>query len=83
MRCAVCSSIYLRTAANSYCGNAAFGGYTSSDPAAPGHLKVNCPVGAREATLGCPLKGKAWVLPHQNNHRACREGACPRPTEAP
>ena len=20
----------------------------------PGHLKVNCPEGAREATLGCP-----------------------------
>ena len=26
---------------------------TPSDPATPGHLKVNCPEGAREATLGC------------------------------
>ena len=30
---------------------------TSSAPA--GHLEVNCPAGAREATLGCPLEGKA------------------------
>ena len=30
-----------------------------------GHLKVNCPEGAREATLGCPLTREAWVLPHQ------------------
>ena len=28
--------------------------FTPSDPAMPGHLKVNCPEGAREATLGCP-----------------------------
>ena len=28
-------------------------------------LKVNCPEGAREATLGCPLTREAWVLPHQ------------------
>ena len=27
-----------------------------------GHLEVNCPIGAREATLGCPLKGKANPL---------------------
>ena len=27
-----------------------------SDLASLGHLKVNCPVGAREATLGCPRK---------------------------
>ena len=30
-------------------------------------LEVNCPVGAREATLGCPLKGKLnqsfYILP--------------------
>ena len=24
-------------------------------------LKVNCPVGAREATLGCPLTREAWL----------------------
>ena len=24
-------------------------------------LKVNCPVGAREATLGCPLRGRQEV----------------------
>ena len=28
--------------------------FTPSDPAMPGHLKVNCPEGAREATLGGP-----------------------------
>ena len=33
--------------------------YTSSAPSE--HLKVNCPEGAREATPGCPLKGKALV----------------------
>ena len=32
--------------------------YTPSDLAALGHLKVNCPAGAREATLGCPLWGR-------------------------
>ena len=29
---------------------------TPSDLALLGHLKVNCPEGAREATLGCPRK---------------------------
>jgi len=31
---------------------------TSSVMAEPCRLKVNCPVGARETTLGCPHKGK-------------------------
>ena len=34
---------------------------TSSAP--PGHLKVNCPAGASEASLDCPLKGKAFKRP--------------------
>ena len=33
------------------------GGGALSVPASPGHLKVNCPTGAREATLGCPIGG--------------------------
>ena len=41
---------------------------TPSDPLR-GHLKVNCPEGAREATLGCPLhgsvEGEARLLLHQ------------------
>ena len=41
---------------------------TSSDRPSGGHLKVNCPEGAREATLGGPLKGKAFgALPRQCN----------------
>ena len=28
--------------------------FTPSDPAMAGHLKVYCPEGGREATLGCP-----------------------------
>ena len=31
-------------------------------PADAGHLKVNCPEGAREATLGCPPRGKGLVV---------------------
>ena len=30
-----------------------------SDPAAPGHLKVNCPKGKR-GHPGVPLRGEAW-----------------------
>ena len=29
----------------------------------PGHLKVNCPFGAREATLGCPSRGGLFCMP--------------------
>ena len=32
---------------------------TPSAPATPGHLKVNCPEGAREAALGCPYLATA------------------------
>ena len=28
-----------------------------------GHLKVNCPAGAREATLGCPQRGRLGSTP--------------------
>ena len=35
---------------------------TSSDLALLGHLKVNCPVGAREATLGCPQRGRLYFF---------------------
>ena len=32
-----------------------------------GHLKVNCPEGAREATLGCPQRGRLWDFFHDND----------------
>ena len=36
-----------------------------SDLASLGHLKVNCPEGAREAILGCPQRGRLWALPRR------------------
>ena len=56
MRWAAGRGFYWDTYANSYCGR------TSSDLASLGHLKVNCPEGAREATLGCPQRGRLFRL---------------------
>jgi len=44
-----------------------------------GHLKVNCPEGAREATLGCPQRGRLWDFFHVND-RGGWKSARTRPT---
>ena len=49
---------------------------TPSDPATPGHLKVNCPEGAREATLGCVASLLAIITGNPttiNERYSCRD----------
>ena len=48
-------------------------------PNPPGHLKVNCPKGAREATLGCPLWGRQESFVYRGGHTRenCEEGQSP------